>query len=155
MTCPADLVQLRYAISSQGATIGRDGELVRGLMEGFRAVVERHDQALDPLQEKFSGLSTRQSTTSVTFQPLNYPAGSSAVTPVSLRFDGELGTCRAFLAQCSLVMELQPSFFPSNRSKIAYLITLMSRRALAWVMAVWEQQSAICFSMEGFMAELK
>jgi hypothetical protein len=28
-------------------------------------------------------------------------------------------------------MELQPSSFPSDRSKIAYLITLMFRRALA------------------------
>eukprot|EP00063_Salmo_salar_P041704 XP_014016539.1 PREDICTED: uncharacterized protein LOC106580245 [Salmo salar] len=44
---------------------------------------------------------------------------------------------------------LQPSFFPSDRSKVAYLITLMSTRALTWATAVWEQQLAICVSLEG------
>ena len=51
-------------------------------------------------------------------------------------------------------MELRPSTFPSGRSKIAYLIPLMSGRALAWATAVWEQQSGVCFSLEGFVAEV-
>jgi hypothetical protein len=38
---------------------------------------------------------------------------------------------------------------------IAYLTMLMSGRALAWAKAVWEQQSAICLSLEGFVAEVK
>jgi hypothetical protein len=57
-----------------------------------------------------------------------------------------------FLSQCSLIFELQPLSFPS---KIAYLITLMSGRALVWAKAVWEQQSAVCFSLEKFMTEMK
>jgi hypothetical protein len=30
----------------------------------------------------------------------------------------------------------------------------MSGRALAWATAVWEQQSAVCFSLEDFVAEV-
>lgn len=67
---------------------------------------------------------------------------------------GDPGTCRAFLSQCSIIFELQPSSFPSDHSKIAYLITLMSGRALTWPMAVWEQQSAICLHLEDFVAEV-
>ena len=52
-------------------------------------------------------------------------------------------------------MELQPFSLPSALSKIAYLLTLMSGRALAWATAVWEQQSAVCFSLEEFVAEVK
>jgi hypothetical protein len=52
-------------------------------------------------------------------------------------------------------MELQPSSFPSDCSKIAYLITLMSWRVLAWAMAVWEQQLAMYSSLEEFVAEVK
>jgi hypothetical protein len=120
-------------------------------MEGFKAVDERHDLALDALREQFRELPTRQPTMTVTSLPLCNPAGSSGVTTVSQdpllppleRYDGDSRTCRAFLSQCSLVFRLQPSSFPSDRSKIAYIITLMSGRALAWATAVWEQQSAV------------
>jgi hypothetical protein len=66
MTDPEDLDQLRNAISSQGTTIGRHEELLRGLTEGFQAVAERHDLALDTLREQFCGLATMQLTTMVT-----------------------------------------------------------------------------------------
>jgi hypothetical protein len=42
-----------------------------------------------------------------------------------------------------------------DHSKIAYLITLMSRRALTWATAVWEKQPAKCVNLEGFVGELK
>ena len=154
MTDPAASDQLCNALSSQGATISRHEELLHGLIEGFQTLDECHDQALNTLLEQFRGLFNMQSTMTVTSQPLSNPAVSSTVTPVSRepclpppeRFDGESGTCRAFLAQCSLI-ELQPSSFPSDRSKIAYLITLMSGRVLTWATAVWEQQSALCSTL--------
>ena len=129
-------------------------------------LAERHDRALDILLEQFRGLSGRQSTTVVTPQPLGNSAASSAVSSVAPssreprlppleRFNGEQSTCWAFIALCALVFKLQPSSFPSDHSKIAYLITLMSGRALTWATAVWEQQPAICVSLEGFLGEVK
>ena len=53
MTDPADSDQLHTAVSSQGATIGRHKELLRGLMEGFQTLAERHDHALNTLLEQF------------------------------------------------------------------------------------------------------
>ena len=134
MTDPADLDQLRNAISSQGAIIGRHKELLRGLMEGFQDVAESHDLALDALREQFRGVPTRQPTMTVTSHPLSNPADCSAIIPVSLEpclhppelYDGDSRTCRAVLSQCSLVFELQPSSFPSDPSKIEYIIMLVS-----------------------------
>jgi hypothetical protein len=102
----------------------------------------------------------------VTPQPLGNSATSSTVSSVAPssreprlppleRFNGEQSTGWAFIALCALVFKLQPSSFPSDHSKIAYLITLMSGRALTWATAVWEQQSAICISLEGFVGEVK
>eukprot|EP00063_Salmo_salar_P026978 XP_014001813.1 PREDICTED: RNA-directed DNA polymerase homolog [Salmo salar] len=54
---------------------------------------------------------------------------------------------------CSLIIELQPSSFLSDRSKIVYLITLMSGRDLAWATAVSEQQLSVRFSLGEFVAE--
>jgi hypothetical protein len=95
----------------------------------------------------------------VTSQPLSNSLATSISWeprfPPTERIDGEPGTRRAFIAQCSLIIELQPSSFPSDHSKIVYLITMMSRRALVWATAVWEQQSAVCFSLEEFVVEVK
>ena len=55
----------------------------------------------------------------------------------------------------SLIFELQPSSFPSDRSKLAYLITLISGRALGRARTLWKQQSTMCFSLEEFVAEVK
>nr|XP_046210762.1 protein LDOC1-like [Oncorhynchus gorbuscha] len=74
--------------------------------------------------------------------------------PPPEHYAGDSGNCRAFLSQCSLIFELQFSSFPSDHSKIAYLIMLMSGRALNWAMVVWEQQSAVCLSLEEFVAEV-
>uniref|UniRef100_A0A8K9V5D1 DUF4939 domain-containing protein n=1 Tax=Oncorhynchus mykiss TaxID=8022 RepID=A0A8K9V5D1_ONCMY len=166
MTDPAHPDQLRNAISSQRASIGRYEILLRGLMEGVQTLAERHAQALDMLLEQFRGSSGGQPATVVTPPPLsNLPVSSTAPpsTPPSRElqlpppecFNGEPSTCRAFLAQCALIFEIQPSSFPSDRSKIAYLITRLSVRALNWATAVWEQQPVICSSLEGFVEELR
>ena len=82
MTDPADLDQLRNAIS-QGATVGRHEESLHGLMEGFQAVAQLQDQALEALREQSRGLPTKHPTMTVTSQPLCNTAGSSAVTLAS------------------------------------------------------------------------
>ena len=75
--------------------------------------------------------------------------------PMPNRYFDDPGSCHSFLSQCSLVFELQPSSFPSDRSRIADIITLTSRRALAWASAVWEQQTPLCFNLQQFPQELK
>ncbi|KAJ8382774.1 hypothetical protein SKAU_G00035520 [Synaphobranchus kaupii] len=47
-------------------------------------------------------------------------------------YDGRLGKCQRFLIECSLAFELQPSSFPTNRSKVALIIFLFSGKALDW-----------------------
>jgi hypothetical protein len=70
-------------------------------------------------------------------------------------YAGDPGTCRAFLSQCSLIFELQPSSFLSDQSKTTYPITLMSVRVLSWATAVWEQQSTVCHNLDDFIAEVR
>lgn len=57
-------------------------------------------------------------------------SSSQAPTPLSdphlpppQRYTGNHRACHGFLMQCSLNFELQPSSFPSDRAKMAYLIT--------------------------------
>nr|XP_010792517.1 PREDICTED: uncharacterized protein LOC104965258 [Notothenia coriiceps] len=65
-------------------------------------------------------------------------------------FSGDSGDCRAFLAQCGLHFELQAACYPSERSRVAYIISHLSGRAEAWAMAEWVQRSPVCDSLDLF-----
>lgn len=65
-------------------------------------------------------------------------------------FSGDSSACCGFLT-----FELQPSSFPSERAKIAYIITLLSGKALSWATAVWNAQSPFCSSYSEFEEEFK
>ncbi|KAI4887347.1 hypothetical protein NFI96_002626 [Prochilodus magdalenae] len=65
-------------------------------------------------------------------------------------FDGDPERCRGFLLQCSLVFERQPSRFPTERARVAYIMALLTGRALTWATPLWEQRSDSCSSVAQF-----
>ncbi|KAJ8382768.1 hypothetical protein SKAU_G00035460 [Synaphobranchus kaupii] len=69
-------------------------------------------------------------------------------------YDGRLGKCQRFLIECSLAFELQPSSFPTNRSKVALIIFLFSGKALDWAPATWERQAPVCENFHSFTNEV-
>ncbi|KAL1256462.1 hypothetical protein QQF64_012007 [Cirrhinus molitorella] len=75
--------------------------------------------------------------------------------PPPQHFSGDPSACDGFLTQCSLTFELQPSSFPSDRAKIAYVISLLSGKALVWATAVWKAQAPFCSSYSAFEEEFK
>ncbi|XP_010792537.1 mediator of DNA damage checkpoint protein 1-like [Notothenia coriiceps] len=66
------------------------------------------------------------------------------------RFSGDSGDCRAFLAQCGLHFELQAACYPSERSRVAYIVSHLSGRAVAWATAEWVRGSPVCDSLDLF-----
>uniref|UniRef100_A0A674PMU1 Gypsy retrotransposon integrase-like protein 1 n=1 Tax=Takifugu rubripes TaxID=31033 RepID=A0A674PMU1_TAKRU len=75
--------------------------------------------------------------------------------PVPERYSGEAGACASFLLQCSLVFDLQPLTYPSDRAKIAFMVNLLSGRAAQWATAVLENQTPASSSFPFFTAELR
>lgn len=53
-------------------------------------------------------------------------------------FSGMAEDYSRILFQCSLYFEMQPQGFPSEQSKIAYIISLLYGRALQWARTLWE-----------------
>ena len=81
--------------------------------------------------------------------------GPEPKIPAPQRYDGRSGGCRPFLTQCSLIFQLQPHSFASEAARIAYIITLLSDRALLWATALVEKKSPICDSLEVFTHNLR
>ena len=68
-----------------------------------------------------------------------------------LLLNGNPGACRGFLTQCQLTFELQPTSFPTAT---AYIITLLTDKALAWATAIWQLQGPECSDIILFTNEM-
>lgn len=75
--------------------------------------------------------------------------------PIPERYSSEAATCASVLLQCSLVFDLQPLTYASNRATIAFVVNLLSGRAVQWATAVLENHTPASSSFPAFTAKLK
>ncbi|KAI2650029.1 Transposon Tf2-6 polyprotein [Labeo rohita] len=74
------------------------------------------------------------------------PAQPAAAQPVTAspklafpeKFDGTAAKCKGFLLQCTLFVNQQPNLYASDESKIAFVCSLLTGKALEWATAVWD-----------------
>ncbi|MGL5501319.1 MAG: DUF4939 domain-containing protein, partial [Plesiomonas shigelloides] len=78
------------------------------------------------------------------------PAASSPVATLA-PYSGLAEECNGFLLQCSLALEMQSARFPTERAKIAYIITLLKGRALQWAHTIWEQNGVATLTLSNFI----
>lgn len=69
-------------------------------------------------------------------------------------FAGDLGKCRGFLLQCSLIFDQKPSTYASDRSKVSFIVGLLTSRALTWAEAFLETTPLHSLSYRSFTQEL-
>ncbi|KAL0186709.1 hypothetical protein M9458_018379, partial [Cirrhinus mrigala] len=73
---------------------------------------------------------------------------ASPLTPISPRlafpekFDGNPAKCKGFLLQCSLFVNQQPALYPPDSSRIAFVCSLLTGRALDWATAMWRDDGS-------------
>ena len=70
-------------------------------------------------------------------------------------FEGDFDLCRGFLVQCELVFTHQPTRYPTEGSRIAFIMSLLSGRALRWATAAVGQSDSLATSYSAFRAEFK
>ncbi len=146
------------AVSSQAATMERHEQV----LAQQEVAVSKLSKAITEILQHLQSLSNPQwEAESQPHAPPVHPIPAVQSSEIHLphpkRYDGSPGRCNGFLTQCSLDFELQPSKFTTARSKVAYVITLLSGKALAWATALWEQspQPAICSDYSCFIEEMR
>ncbi|KAL0157331.1 hypothetical protein M9458_048577, partial [Cirrhinus mrigala] len=80
-------------------------------------------------------------------------SGSPMALPAC--YSGEAAKCNGFLLQCTLYFEMQPQRFPTERSKTAFITSLLSGRALDWADALWQAENPIIGSLTSFVKHFK
>ncbi len=85
------------------------------------------------------------------------PPQSASASPMALpaAYAGESAECGGFLLQLALYIEMQPQKFPTERSKVALVISLLSGRALSWARAIWNANTSLINSYAAFTNHFK
>ncbi|CAI9618844.1 unnamed protein product, partial [Staurois parvus] len=66
-----------------------------------------------------------------TVPPVEHSPSRLQLTPPP-HFSGDPKACPGFINQCSIHFELAADYFTTDRSKVAYMIFLLSGEAMAW-----------------------
>ncbi len=151
---------------SQGPS--SDVESILSELTNQTTTIQHHERILTEILQRFNSLYLPQNPLSqgvlelptpppVFLQPRPIPA-VPLLEPRPRhpeRYDGNTRGCRGFITQCSLAFQLQPSSFPTESSRVAYIITLLTWRALEWATALLVHCSPFTSDSEQFLAEMR
>ncbi len=113
-------------------------------------------EIVDQLKRTFTIMNTATATTSVTTTTSSSANPPGMVSPMvrPAPYSGRAEECNGFLLQCSLTFEMQPHLFPTERAKIAFIISLPHGKALQWAETIWGQAGTVTQSLSGFTNHL-
>ncbi|KAL0149129.1 hypothetical protein M9458_055561 [Cirrhinus mrigala] len=83
--------------------------------------------------------------------PLPNPPIASPRLAYPEKFDGTPAKCKGVLLQCSLFVTQQPALYPTEESRIAFVCSLLTGKALDWATAVWNLNCPAFPSSETFL----
>ncbi|KAK3558194.1 hypothetical protein QTP86_014007 [Hemibagrus guttatus] len=66
------------------------------------------------------------------------------------KFDGSADRCRGFLRQCEVFFAHQPGMYSNEETQCAFVMSLLTNRALEWASAVWDADPQIRSSFSHF-----
>ena len=69
-------------------------------------------------------------------------------------YNRNVGICKSFLFQCSLVLELQPLTYSTDRAKKAYVLGLLTGRARAWGTVLWHNPLTVSATFDQFSTNM-
>ena len=118
---------IQQALSSQAAAIKRHEDQLTTVTGGLQEFAARQDRSLNAIREQVNLLLSART------------SAPEPRLPPPERYSGEPGACRPFLTQCSFLFELQPSSYPLERARVAFIISQLTGRARDWGTAEWER----------------
>lgn len=168
----AEKDQLTEALRAQASRLAQHEDLVadldrgvRGLaqsQEGFKTAMTTQVGLLNSQVEQILTLLSRnpaaspeQPPTPSEPPPVATPADACTRLAPPERYSGTIGQSRSFIIECEMHFEHSPMHFPTERSKVAFMMSHLTGRAKAWATAEWARSSAVCSSPKKFADALR
>ena len=162
---PAENERLREALAAQGVMIGQHDRALQRVMEAIRDLTAGVTNIGGRMEQVAAHLSTLPPTADAqATDPAPPPQADperqrcnprEPFIPTSVRYSGDVGSCSQFLHQCSLVFEQQPFTYSTDRTRVAFIMSLLSDKAAAWALAISNSNSPISQSLSSFTAEMR
>uniref|UniRef100_A0A8C9T481 Retrotransposon gag domain-containing protein n=1 Tax=Scleropages formosus TaxID=113540 RepID=A0A8C9T481_SCLFO len=133
-TDPAELNQLQAELDSREARLAGMEQTLHNLITSYKQVVsvlKTSRASTQPIEKRAAGPAAPDSSNATPS-----PSRGFHLSPPT-RFDGTPAQCDGFLLQCELVFSSMPLVFSTEQSRITYVLSLLTGRALEWATAVW------------------
>lgn len=157
------LSQLNSQLTSAFASVRGDINDLRQSSAGTTNILENLSKQLSNLNENFSQKFSGDSFDETNPKAFHVSSEDDSFRspmcepnlPTPKAFEGELSLCRGFLAQCELIFRHQPSRYSSSEARVAFIISLLSGRALHWAVASLEKDSFLSSRYDLFVKEFR
>ncbi|KAK3570683.1 hypothetical protein QTP86_025023 [Hemibagrus guttatus] len=108
------------------------------------AIIRSYQDQVEALKEQLCGASIAA--------PRDPPTarGESPRLVLPDKFDGSADRCRGFLWQCEVFFAHQPGMYGKEETQCAFVMSLLTDRALEWASAVWDADPQIRSSFSHF-----
>ncbi|KAL0180378.1 hypothetical protein M9458_025820, partial [Cirrhinus mrigala] len=147
-TDPAAVFQLTTEVSAQATMLASHQQQLQHLT----TLTEELVKTLQAL--RLADISPQPA---VSPQPLSTPSHTTTSPRLAFpeKFDGSAGKCKGFLMQCSLFVSQQPQLYPTDDSRISFVCSLLTGRALDWATALWEGEHTTFPSFTVFLQHFR
>uniref|UniRef100_A0A671LWM7 Retrotransposon gag domain-containing protein n=1 Tax=Sinocyclocheilus anshuiensis TaxID=1608454 RepID=A0A671LWM7_9TELE len=154
---PASAAELRDVLSGSSARMEQQEQQILATGRAVQTLITQVSDLTTQFRQLRAEATQRPTALdSATASRVEFPSRwAEPRLPPPTVYSGEPLLCRSFLATCSLHIALQPSSFPTEESKVAFVITLLTGRAALWGTAVWERKHQCCSSFQSFSDELR
>lgn len=96
------------------------------------------------------------STSTVAPNPTPFsPRTESFCMALQETFDSSADQCRIFLRQCQTFFDHQPNIYREDITKCAFLLSLLTGRALDWASPVWDNDPQVSTLVNYFMGQIR
>ncbi|KAL0151605.1 hypothetical protein M9458_053088 [Cirrhinus mrigala] len=145
---PAAIAQLSSVLSAQANQLAL-----------HQQQLERLTSLTGELVKALQTLTPTPPATAVTPSPVSPPTPQPATVSPRLafpdKFDGSPSKCKGFLLQCSIFVNQQPALYPTDTSKISFVCSLLTGKALDWATAVWGTDGSVFPTFNYFLQRFR
>ncbi len=121
----------------------------------LQAAFAYQSEVLKGYQEQLNQLQSANDHLTHYIRSLPSPTQQTVRLAMPEKFDGSAEQCRGFIRQVEIFFANQEEQFYSDEKKCAFLMSLLSGKAIDWATAVWETERLFRTSYKYFVQQLR